>query len=77
MDDKAKNLADLLTQLPVSAPLFLPDEILAIWFPPWRENGMVNSDSLEAAQPYGERFGCVFTHDANLDEWCYTKQRTN
>jgi hypothetical protein len=73
MDVEFDNLADVLTQLPRGTPFFVSDEVLAIWFPPWTSMGNLDPESLDAAERFGERFGCTITHDAHMGQWCFTK----
>ena len=77
MESDPQTLSGLLTELPIATPLFLPDELLAIWFAPWSYGDGVNPASLEAAKTYGERFNCTFSHDGNMGQWCYIKSSAN
>lgn len=76
MDEEPENLSELLTRLPPATPLFMPDELLGIMFSHGRTSGTVDQDALDSAREFGEQFGCTFTYDENMGEWCFTKPPT-
>ena len=77
MSDEADSLDSILERLPQATPLFVPDELLAIWFPPWFGAGTPDPDSLKSAEEFGARFGCTFGFDAFMKNWCFTKPPTS
>jgi hypothetical protein len=71
---EGERLSDILTRLPANTPLFLPEELLRIWFPPWMGIGGVEQESVETAEEFGRPFNCKFTYDPNMKQWCFVKR---
>lgn len=74
-DVKFHTLEEALSQLPPGTPFFIPDEMLAHFFPPWASLGELDPESLDAAKRFGERFGCTVTYDSFMGHWCFTKPK--
>jgi len=74
-DIKFDTLQEALNQLPPGTPFFIPDEMLAYFFPPWASSGELYPRSIEAAKRFGEGFGCTLTYDSIMGHWCFTKPK--
>jgi hypothetical protein len=67
-EEKAGGLDSILATLPAKTPLLVPDELLAIWFPPGVVSGQMVEKSFAAACAYAEKCNCIF--DYSVDEQC-------
>lgn len=73
MSGDPDTLEEALQHLPPATPFFIPDEVLAKWFPPWFGAGSPHPDSLVSAEKFASRFGCTFGYDDHMQNWCFIK----
>jgi hypothetical protein len=67
------SLRAILSRLPPETPVLIPGELLAVWFPPWG-NGETDPDHcIEDATQVGAAFGCSFSFDTYMQQWCFKK----
>jgi hypothetical protein len=77
MMDEPETLEDLLSRLPHATPLFVPEELLAFWFPPWFGAEGPNPDCIKAAEERAGKMGCTFGYDTRMQDWCFIKPVSN
>lgn len=73
-NDNRDNLDSILRRIPPNTPFFLDEELLTLWFPPWKREGDVDSTSIEAARHEGAVYNCVFEFDEYMGAWCFVKR---
>ena len=73
MNDKPDSLDAILQRLPAGIPLLLPDELLAILFPPGVRGGMLDQQSQIAAETFAIRFNCKFEYVSGEQVGRFTK----
>jgi hypothetical protein len=73
----ASTLSEILAQLPVKQPLLVPDELLALWFPPGVVNGRIDSASAAAATRAAEANNCTFDYAEDEQVGRFWKRETN
>jgi hypothetical protein len=77
MEEKSKDLADILRALPAGTPLLLPDELLGLWFPPGIVGGVLDPGSRKSAEEYGAHFNCLFSYAEDEHQGYFAKQISN
>jgi hypothetical protein len=64
---------EILELLPPHVTLNVPDDILALWFPPGPVNGVMEGSALERAQNYAQSCGCQFGYNRETREGIFHK----
>ena len=64
---------EILDRLPPQVTLNIPDQVLALWFPPGPADGCMDGPALERAQSYARTCGCKFAYHRSIREGVFYK----
>jgi len=68
-------IEEILELLPPQLTLNIPDQILALWFPPGPSREGMEGVALERAQSYAQSCGCRFAYHRSMREGIFYKPR--
>jgi hypothetical protein len=65
---------EMLEKLLPRIAMHVPNDVLAVWFPPGAVSGAMDKSALASARAYAARHGCLFSYLSDRREGVFHKE---
>ena len=76
MSERPDDIDQIMRTLPARTGLYVPDDLLVLWFPPGIAAGVLDDRARKAAEEYGAQFNCRFWYFPERGAGCFAKNDT-